>query len=283
MHVHRHGREHPVDVNGSVALVTGGNRGLGKAFVQALLDAGARKIYVGARSSLESSDPRLQPLHLDITNARDIAAAAQSCQDVTICVNNAGVGSAGTLLHPAADDSARREMETNYLGTLAMCRAFAPILKQNGGGALVNVLSIVSWYVDPALGSYSVSKAAEWAMTNAIRIELRAQGTLVVGVYAGFIETDLTAGLDLPKARPEDVAAATIEAIRAGREQVLADTTSQEVRAALDADPEALDRQMQQLWDASHGVSGAAQPDASTRALLAGTSALWATLPKQRS
>lgn len=269
-----------MDINGSVALVTGGNRGLGRAFVAALLDAGARKVYVGARSAFESGDPRLQPLHLDITNASDIAAAAESCQDVTICVNNAGIGSAGTVLRPATEDSALREMETNYFGTLAMCRAFAPILKQNGGGALVNVLSVVSWYVDPALGTYSVSKAAEWAMTNAIRIELRAQGTLVVGVHAGFIDTDLTAGVDLPKARPEDVAAVTLEALRAGGEQVLADTTSQEVRAALDADPEALNRQMQQLWDASHGVSGAAQPDTgpdtSTPALLAGTSALWA-------
>jgi NAD(P)-dependent dehydrogenase (short-subunit alcohol dehydrogenase family) len=272
-----------VDINGSVALVTGGNRGLGKAFVDALLVAGARKIYVGARSSFATSDLRLHPLHLDITQTGDIAAAAELCQDVTICVNNACVGSGGTLLHSATEDSARREMETNYLGTLAMRRAFAPILKRNGGGALVNVLSVVSWYVDPALGSYNVSKAAEWAMTNEIRIELRAQGTLVVGVYAGFIDTDLTAGIDLPKARPEAVAAVTLEALRAGREQVLAATPSQEIRATLDADPEALNRQMQQLWDASHGVSRPAQPDASTRALLAGTSALWATLPKQRS
>jgi NAD(P)-dependent dehydrogenase (short-subunit alcohol dehydrogenase family) len=272
-----------VDINGAVALVTGGNRGLGRAFVYALLGAGARKVYVGARSPFESDSPRLQPVRLDITNASDIATAATSCQDVTICVHNAGVGSAGTLLHPADEDSARREMETNYLGTLAMCRAFAPILKRNGGGALVNVLSVVSWYVDPALGTYSDSKAAEWAMTNGIRISLRAQGTLVVGVYAGFIDTDLTAGLDLPKARAEDIAAATVEAIRAGREQVLADTVSKEVRAALDADPEALNRQMQQLWDVSHGLGGTAQPDARTGALLTGTSALWASLPEQRS
>jgi hypothetical protein len=107
--------------------------------------------------------------------------------------------------------------------------------------------------------------------------------TLVVGVYAGFIDTDLTAGIDLPKTRPEDIAAVTLEALRAGREQVLADTTGQEIRAALDADPEALNREVQQLWDASHGVSGPGQRAASTPALLAGTSAVWATLPKQRS
>jgi NAD(P)-dependent dehydrogenase (short-subunit alcohol dehydrogenase family) len=239
-----------MNITGSVALVTGGNRGLGKAFVHALLDAGAQKVYVGTRSPLESGDPRLQPLHLDITQSSDIAAAAQSCQDVTICVNNAGVGSAETLLHPLHDDDARRDMETNYLGTLAMCRAFAPILKQNGGGALVNMLSVVSWYVEPMLGSYSVSKAAEWAMTNAIRIELRSQGTLVVGVYAGFVATDSAASVAFPKARPEVVAAVTMEAIREGCEQVLADQSSQEIRAALDADPQVLDRYLQQRWEA---------------------------------
>jgi NAD(P)-dependent dehydrogenase (short-subunit alcohol dehydrogenase family) len=239
-----------VNITGSVALVTGGNRGLGKAFVRALLDAGARKLYVGTRSSFESGDPRLQPLHLDITNASDIAAAARSCQDVTICVNNAGVATGGPLSQSSDAEGARRDMETNYLGTLAMCRAFAPILKQNGGGALVNMLSVVSWFVDPALGPYSVSKAAEGAMTNALRIELRAQGTLVVGVYAGFLETDLAASVRVPKARPADVAAATMDALRTGREHVLADTASQEIRAALDADPQALDRQMQQVWDA---------------------------------
>jgi NAD(P)-dependent dehydrogenase (short-subunit alcohol dehydrogenase family) len=215
-----------------------------------LLDAGARKVYVGTRSPFESDDSRMQALQLDITKPGDVAAAAQACQDVTICVNNAGVGSPETLLHPGGADSARRDMETNYFGTLAMCRAFAPILGKNGGGAIVNVLSIVSWYVDPTLGPYSVSKAAEWEMTNDIRIELRGQGTLVVGVHAGFIDTDLVAGFDVPKTRPEDIAAATMEGIRAGREEVLADTASQEVRAVLDADPLALNRKMQERWDA---------------------------------
>jgi NAD(P)-dependent dehydrogenase (short-subunit alcohol dehydrogenase family) len=250
------GRSPRVNITGSVALVTGGNRGLGKAFVQALLDAGARKVYVGTRFPFESGDSRLQPLHLDITQSNDIAAAAQSCQDVTICVNNAGVGSAGTLLHPLGDDGAWRDMETNYLGTLAMCRAFAPILKRNGGGALVNVLSVVSWYAEPSLGSYSVSKAAEWAMTNAIRIELRSQGALVVGVHAGFVATDLSAPVDVPKARPEDVAAATMEAIRQGHERVLADNVSQEIRAELDADPHAFDLQLQQRWDSGRLLVG---------------------------
>src|SRR6266566_1883023 len=129
-----------MNINGSVALVTGGNRGLGKAFVQALLDAGAQKIYVGARHLIETTNPRLQPLKLDITNVESIAAAALACQDVTILINNAGVSYPGPLLAAPSIDGARQEIETNYLGTLAMCQAFAPILKQNGGGALVNML-----------------------------------------------------------------------------------------------------------------------------------------------
>jgi NAD(P)-dependent dehydrogenase (short-subunit alcohol dehydrogenase family) len=150
-----------------------------------------------------------------------------------------------------------------------MCQAFAPILKRTGGGSLVNVLSVVSWYIEPWLGSYSVSKAAAWAMTNAIRIELRSQGALVVGVYAGFRETDLTAGVAVPKARPEDVPAASMEAIREGCEQVLADNTSQAIRTALDADAHAFNRSMQQRWDAGRVLVGdadwtrqrAAQPE----------------------
>src|SRR5258707_5096321 len=133
-------RSTSIDITGSVALVTGGNRGLGKAFVQALLDAGVQKIYVGARHLTAISDSHLQPLKLDITNPSDIAAAAAACQDVTLLINNAGVGGGGPLLAAPSMEGAREEIETNYLGTLAMCRAFAPILGRNGGRALVNIL-----------------------------------------------------------------------------------------------------------------------------------------------
>lgn len=238
-----------MNITGSVALVTGGNRGLGKAFVQALLDAGARKVYVAARQLIETSDPRLQPIKLDITNPSDIAAAVEACQDITILLNNAGIAHPGPLLGTSSIDGARADIETNYLGTLAMSQAFAPVLKRNGGGALVNMLSVVSWYTSPSLAFYSISKPAEWSMTNELRIELRGQGTLVVGVHAGYIDTDLAADIDAPKARPADIATATIEALRADREEVLADQTSQEVRAALNADPQALNRQVQQRWD----------------------------------
>ena len=241
-----------MQIEGSIALVTGGNRGLGKAFVQALLDAGAQKVYVGTRKLIETGDPRLQPIKLDVTSAQDIEAAAQACQDVNILINNAGVESGGygaPSLAISPIDAARQEMETNYLGLLAMSQAFAPILKQNGGGALVNMLSVASWYSYPALGSYCASKAAAWSITNSIRIELRAQGTLVIGVHAGFIDTELVSAIAGPKARPEDVALATMEGILADREEVLADQRSVEIKTALATDPVAFYRQQQQRWD----------------------------------
>ncbi len=238
-----------MNLNGSVALVTGANRGLGKAFVQALLTAGAQKIYAGARNPTTSTDPRLQPLKLDITDAHDIAGASEVGRDVTLLINNAGIMRSSPLLAAASVDGARAEMETNYFGTLAMCRAFAPILKRNGGGALVNMLSIVSWFTNPFNGSYSASKAAEWSLTNGVRVELRAQGTLVIGVYASFIDTDMAAQIDAAKIRPEDVAAQTIEAIASGREEVLADERTREVRAALAANPLSMYQQVQQAWN----------------------------------
>lgn len=237
-----------MNVQDSVALVTGGNRGLGKAFVQALLDAGARKIYVGSRHATATSDSRLQPIQLDITNPSDIANAVATCQDLTLLINNAGVAS-GSLFTAPTIDGAREEIETNYLGTLAISRAFAPILGRNGGGALVNMLSVLSWYTYPPLASYSASKAAELALTNGIRIELRSQGTLVVGVHAGFIDTEMAANFDGPKSRPEDIAQQTIEAILAGKEEVLADQRSQQAKAALTADPQAFYRQIEANWN----------------------------------
>lgn len=242
-----------MQVNGSIALVTGGNRGLGKAFVQALLDAGAQKVYVGMRTLTELADPRLQPIALDVLDAQSIAQAAEACQDVTILINNAGIAQAGPLLATPSIDRAREEIETNYLGILAMSQAFAPILKKNGGGALVNMLSIVSWYSHPFIGSYSASKAAAWSLTSGIRIELRAQGTLVVGVHAGFIDTEMAANAPGPKARPQDVAKATIEAIAAGHEEVLADQASRDTRVALSTNPQSFYQRMQQNWDSRQG------------------------------
>jgi NAD(P)-dependent dehydrogenase (short-subunit alcohol dehydrogenase family) len=239
-----------MQIKGSVALVTGANRGIGKAFTRALAAAGAAKIYAAARDPASIADPGLHVLKLDITDQSCIADAAEKCRDVSLLINNAGIATFSPLIGAASMDAARAEMETNYFGTLAMCRAFAPVLRRNGGGALVNVLSVVSWINVPMQGSYSASKSAEWSLTNGIRVELRDQGTLVIGVHVGYVETDMTAHLDLPKTRPEQVAERTLEAIEAGREEVLADQRAQDLKRALAADPVSVDAAIRRSWDA---------------------------------
>ncbi|GHO46554.1 SDR family oxidoreductase [Ktedonospora formicarum] len=238
-----------MEIKDSIVLVTGGNRGLGKALVEAFLAAGARKVYVGSRTPIESADPRLHPIKLDITNEQEVAAAAQACQDVTILVNNAGVASFASYAGASSLHGARQEMETNYFGPLAMAQAFAPILKKNGGGALVNMLSVLSWFTSPSLGSYSGSKYAALSLTEGIRVELRAQGTRVIGAFAGYIDTDMTTKINAPKASPVDVAANIIEGIRNDSEEVLSDQSSHRVRAALDGSRKAFYQNIQQEWD----------------------------------
>jgi NAD(P)-dependent dehydrogenase (short-subunit alcohol dehydrogenase family) len=226
-------------IEGSTALVTGANRGLGLAFARALLDAGARKVYAGARDPATVKTPGLVPVRLDVTRAADVAEAARLCADVDIVINNAGILLPGTLLSADGFDAIRAQLETNFYGVLAMSRAFAPVLRANGGGALVNMLSALSWLSLPSSGAYSISKAAAWALTNGMRNELRGQGTLVVGVHAGYIDTDMVASVSAPKTKPEVIAQRTIEAIAAGREEVLADDAARQVKAGFVAEPPA--------------------------------------------
>jgi NAD(P)-dependent dehydrogenase (short-subunit alcohol dehydrogenase family) len=223
-------------IEGAVALVTGANRGLGASFAQALLEAGAAKVYAGARDPKTVTDPRLTPLRLDITKPADIAAALEAAGDVAIVINNAGIANLGSFTGVPDLDNAHAEMETNYFGTLAVSRAFAPVLAANGGGALVNMLSAASFRISPLIASYSASKTAQWALTNALRLELKPQGTLVVGVHAGFIDTDLAAGFNTPKIAPADVAEQTMAAILADHEEVLADEVSRQAKGALSGD-----------------------------------------------
>src|SRR5580700_9687283 len=237
-------------IQGSTALVTGANRGLGRAFVGALRAAGCAKIYAAARRPADVvEDGFIAPVRLDITQADEVAAAAARCTDVNLLINNAGVARFRPALGAPTMDDARIEMETNYFGTLAMCRAFAPVLKRNGGGAVVNMLSVVSFFNAPTQGSYCASKAAEWSLTKAVRFELRAQGTLVVGVYAGYIDTDMTAGLMAPKSSPADIAARVLEGIASGSEDILADERSRTVFAELRKDDRAFDANVQKIWD----------------------------------
>ncbi|MEZ0071360.1 SDR family oxidoreductase [Planotetraspora sp. GP83] len=227
-------------INGSVALVTGANRGLGAAFARALLDRGASTVYAGARDPSTISEPGVIPVELDITDPASVAAAAERCGDATLVINNAGISRGSALLGAPSLDAARAEMETNFFGTLSVSRAFAPILARNGGGALVNVLSVLSFVSAPQIGSYSASKAAAWSLTNALRLELREQGTLVVGVHAGYIDTDMASQITGPKISPQEVTAQTLDAVEAGRPEVLADALSRDVKAALSGDLEVL-------------------------------------------
>jgi len=224
-------------IEGSVALVTGANRGLGLAYAKALLEAGARKVYAGARDPSSVKVPGLVPIKLDVNDAHDVAEAARIASDVNIVINNAGIVRPGALLSGKAGAAMREELETNLYGVLAMSQAFAPVLRANGGGALVNMLSALSWVSIASVGGYSISKSAAWALTNGLRNELRGQGTLVVGVHAGYLDTEMFATVTAPKTRPEVIAQRVIEAIAAGREEVLADETAQYVKSGLGAEP----------------------------------------------
>ena len=237
-------------IKGTKALVTGANRGLGLAFVRALREAGCAKIYAAARQvNTVPADNVINPIQLDICNSEHVVLAASQCRDVDLLINNAGVAAFAPSLAAPTIDSARREMETNYFGTLAMCRAFAPILKNNGGGTLVNILSTASWFGFPMQGSYCASKAAEWTLTMAIRFELREQRTMVVSVYAGYIDTDMAAKVSAPKSRPESVVTRVLAGIENNEEEILADERAQSVHLELLKDYRPFATKIQNVWD----------------------------------
>ncbi|MEU5717280.1 SDR family oxidoreductase [Streptomyces sp. NPDC020403] len=228
-----------MDIAGSTALVTGANRGIGRRFVDELLARGAERVYAATRSpeTITASDPRVSPLYLDLLDEKSITDAAAVAQDVTLLVNNAGIATGANLLTDDLDD-VRRELETHLFGTLRVIRAFAPVLATHGGGAIVNVLSVLSWVATPqGSGSYSVAKAAEWNMTNGVRVELAGQKTLVQGVHLGAADTDMMAGTDAPKIDPVDVARASLDGVQSDSLEVLVDDPSRFVKAALAGDP----------------------------------------------
>lgn len=227
-----------MQIEGTTALVTGANRGIGKAFADALLDRGAAKVYAGVRDIATVTDPRVVPVALDVTDPERVAAVARELGDVEVLVNNAGGARPGTPFTATLDD-ARAELELNYLSLVSTTQAFAPVLAANGGGAIVNMLSVASWVAVPMLSTYAASKSAAWAFSNATRAELAAQGTQVVGVHVGFVDTDLAAGIDAPKVTPAEVAAAGLDALEAGEPEALVDDFSRQVKASLPDDQSA--------------------------------------------
>ena len=227
-----------VDITEHVALVTGANRGIGRQFVEELLERGAKKVYATARRPESIDLPGVEVLRLDLTDHDSIAAAATAATDVTLLVNNAGI-STGTPLVTGDLREIHREMDTHFWGTLAVIRAFAPVLAANGGGSISNVLSALSWFQAPGNGAYGAAKAAEWNMTNAVRQELAAQHTLVQGVHLGAADTDIMAGYQGQMIHPRQVATATLDGLAAGAIEVIVDEWSAMVKASLADDPRA--------------------------------------------
>jgi NAD(P)-dependent dehydrogenase (short-subunit alcohol dehydrogenase family) len=232
---------HGTPIEGAVALVTGGSRGFGRAMVQELLDRGAAKVYATSRSPQPQTDDRIVPLLLDVTDDDSVAAAARAAAHVSIVVNNAGVLLRTPVLEAPLDDI-RAELETNLFGIIRIARAFAPALARHPSSSLVNVLSVLSWLAFG--GGYEVSKAAAWSATNSMRIKLHEQGTTVTALHVAYMDTEMTAGLDVPKADPREVARKTAEAILAGEFEVLADDTTRAVKSQLSGDLTALYAQL---------------------------------------
>jgi len=220
-------------LEGAVVLVTGGNRGIGKAIVDDLLTRGVKKIYATARNPLPSTDGRVVNLPLEVVDQASIDALAAAAPDVTVLINNAGGSAPDTYLDASLEDI-RKVFEINFFGPLNVTRAFVPIIERNGGGHILNAHSALSWVAWH--GAYSATKAAFWLQTNAIRLELLDRGIGVTGLHMGYVDTDMTAGVTAPKENPADIAKAALDGIEAGAFEVLADETSRQAKAAVSGD-----------------------------------------------
>ncbi len=220
-----------MDIAGKTALVTGANRGLGRQLAAQLRDRGAR-VYAAARNPDAVDLTGVTPLALDITDPAAVQAAAQATGDVAILVNNAGSATGASLLTGDLADI-RLELDTHFLGTLAVTRAFAPQLAAQGSSAVLNVLSVLSWLSFPRSGAYCAAKSAEWSLTNALRQELASQGTQVTALHVGYMDTDMVRRLDVPKSDPAVIAKLAIDGLAAGDAEVIADEISRQVLAGL--------------------------------------------------
>jgi NAD(P)-dependent dehydrogenase (short-subunit alcohol dehydrogenase family) len=220
-----------IDLSSSTALVTGANRGFGRRLAEQLAARGA-KVYAAARRPESVDLSGVTPIQLDITDPGSVAAAAVAASDVTLLVNNAGIGTGASVLTGDIAD-VRLEFDTHVFGTLDVTRAFVPVIERNGGGAILNVLSVLSWITFPQVGGYSAAKSAEWSMTNALRAELAPRNIRVSGLHVGYMDTDLAAGVDAPKLDPAVVAELALDQLAAGAPEILADELSRQVQAGL--------------------------------------------------
>jgi short-subunit dehydrogenase len=240
--------KHPSISPQTVALVTGANRGIGRAYVERLAQAGAR-VYAGARdvsslAPLIAEYPSVQPIAIDVTDPASIRAVAARATDVNLLINNAGTARPGGVTDADSLDNARADMDVNYFGLLNVSRAFAPVLTANAPATMVNVLSIVSLIGIPSIGTYSASKAAALSATRAIRAELSAKGVRVVGVMPGFVDTDMTKGLETPKMSPYDVVDDTFAGLERGDEDVYAGAQSAGLAQGFFADHKSLEKEL---------------------------------------
>jgi NAD(P)-dependent dehydrogenase (short-subunit alcohol dehydrogenase family) len=224
-----------MNIENSVVLVTGANRGIGLAFARELLARGARKVYAAARDTTTVTLPGVEALRLDVTQPEQVAAAARQAGDVNLVLNNAGIAQLGGFLAQDSEAVARRILETNFFGVLSVSKAFAPVLKANGGGALVNVLSVASWVNGGELAAYSASKSAAWSLTNALRHELAGQKTQVLALHMAYVDTDLTRGFEVQKSSAAEIVQRALDGLEAGADEVLADALTQQVRQGLAA------------------------------------------------
>lgn len=243
-----------MEIKNQTILITGANRGIGRAYVEEFLKDGAKKIYLGVRDPdkvkelLEKHPGKLEALRLDVTSPADIRAAAEKAKDVTLLISNAGLLEAGSLLEKDAPSRGRREMEVNYFGPLALLNAFAPILKNNGGGGFLGVSSIAGFLPFPGISTYTSSKAAMHFLLMQARTELGLQGTKVFGVYPGPVDTDMARDIDMPKVSPEHIAKETLKGLREDREDILPDPYAQEMYALYQKDPKEVERKMRRQF-----------------------------------
>ncbi|MFC4948531.1 SDR family oxidoreductase [Pseudonocardia sp. GCM10023141] len=220
-----------MDLSTTTAFVTGANRGLGRHFAEQLLARGAT-VYAGARNPAPVDLSGAIPVAIDVTDPASVAAAAAATSGVTLLINNAGSGTGASVLTGSIDDI-RLEMETHYFGALDVTRAFAPQLAANGGGAVLNVLSVLSWFTAPHVSAYSAAKSAAWSLTNALRIELAGQRTVVSALHVGYMDTDMARDVTGPKSDPAVIAKIALDGVEAGSTEILADELSRNVQAGL--------------------------------------------------